>query len=196
MTRALEWHPVMPEHLPAVVQVEQRSYSHPWTRGNLEDSIWSGHHCQSLWLAGAAQRGFGVADLVGYSISMPGVDEAHLLNITVAPDHQRAGHAVSLLRAVCTWANKAKLPWLWLEVRRSNGRAFDIYRRFGFAQVGERKDYYPLLHGREDALVMNLEVARVVPLVPLVPVVQLAQRVPARAAIGAQTATDFTGAAP
>jgi ribosomal-protein-alanine N-acetyltransferase len=162
MTSLLEWHPVMPEHLSAIVHVEQRCYSHPWTRGNFEDAIWSGNQCQSLWAKGAAQRGFVSTDLIGYSVSMPGVDEAHLLNITVAPDHQRAGHALTLLRAVCTWADKAALPWLWLEVRRSNNRAFDVYRRFGFAQVGERKDYYPMLHGREDAIVMNLEVARAV----------------------------------
>lgn len=52
------------------------------------------------------------------------------------------------------------LTQLWLEVRVSNLRAQAVYQRYGFAEVGRRRAYYPVLQGpREDALLMSLMVA-------------------------------------
>ena len=62
--------------LDAVLAVEQRAYSHPWTRGNFTDALASGYQAQVL-MAGD--------HLLGYFVAMMGVDEVHLLNITVAP---------------------------------------------------------------------------------------------------------------
>ena len=88
---------------------------------------------------------------------MPGVDEAHLLNITVAPEFQRQGWAHLLLDALQLWARSRSAQWLWLEVRVSNLRARAIYEAYGFRKVGERKRYYPATVGeREDAIVMSL----------------------------------------
>ena len=95
--------------------------------------------------------------LLGYFVAMEGVQEVHLLNITVAPEHQRQGWARLMLDALCVWSRGRGAQWLWLEVRKSNTRAADVYRRYGFKQVGERKNYYPDRQGkREDALVMSL----------------------------------------
>lgn len=134
--------------LDAVLDVEQRAYSHPWTRGNFTDALASGYQSQVL-----------MADdhLLGYFIAMMGVDEVHLLNITVAPEFQRQGWARVLLDALALWARGRGAQWLWLEVRMSNLRARQIYEAHGFRKVGERKRYYPAAHGqREDAVVMSL----------------------------------------
>jgi [ribosomal protein S18]-alanine N-acetyltransferase len=95
--------------------------------------------------------------LLGYFVAMPGVEEVHLLNITVAPEHQGQGWARVMLDALCDWALQRGAPWIWLEVRQSNLRAVRIYERYGFRQVSLRKGYYPL-DGlrREDAIVMSL----------------------------------------
>ena len=88
---------------------------------------------------------------------LPCVDEAHLLNITVAPEFQRQGWARVLLDALQLWARGKNAQWLWLEVRVSNLRAHTIYEAYGFRKVGERKRYYPAEDGaREDAIVMSL----------------------------------------
>ena len=85
----------------------------------------------------------------------------HLLNITVAPAHQRQGWARLMLDALALWARGQQAEWLWLEVRLSNLRAQQIYLKRGFARVGLRKAYYPAERGeREDALVMSLRLER------------------------------------
>ena len=134
--------------LDALLAVEQRAYSHPWTRGNFTDALASGYQAQVL-MAGDP--------LLGYFVAMMGVDEVHLLNLTVAPEFQRQGWARVLLEALALWSRGQGAQWLWLEVRASNLRAQQIYLAHGFRRVGERKRYYPADHGqREDAVVMSL----------------------------------------
>ncbi len=131
-----------------VMQVEQQTYAQPWLRANFNDALQYGYQAQLL-LAGDT--------LLGYFVAMQGVDEVHLLNITVAPRYQRQGWARLMLDALALWSRGRGAQWLWLEVRVGNLRAIDIYERAGFRRVGERRAYYPNGDApREDALVMSL----------------------------------------
>lgn len=132
----------------AWLDIEKSAYSHPWTHTNLMDSIRSGYNCQGLW---------GGDELIGYFVAMLGVEETHLLNLTVAPSHQGQGWAKLMLEALALWSRGKGAHWLWLEVRASNARALSVYAAHGFRRVGDRKNYYPLATGkREDAIVMSL----------------------------------------
>jgi len=140
--------PLTVERLDAVLRIEQRVYPHPWTRGNFSDAMASGYQCQLL-MAGD--------ELLGYFVAMKGVDEVHLLNLTVAPAYQRQGWARVMLDALAIWARGQGADWLWLEVRESNARAIVVYESHGYRRVGLRKNYYPVDHGqREHAVVMSL----------------------------------------
>ena len=140
--------PMGAAHLDAVLAIEQSAYSHPWSRGNFSDSMAAGYQLQCL---------VGGADVLGYFVAMAGYREVHLLNITVAPAHQRQGWARVMLDALALWSRGQQAEWLWLEVRAGNTRAQQIYEHCGFAPVGLRKGYYPAGQGqREDAVVMNL----------------------------------------
>jgi ribosomal-protein-alanine N-acetyltransferase len=97
--------------------------------------------------------------LAGYFVTLVGVDELHLLNITVSPDWQGQGLGWALLQAVQALGQARGLGQLFLEVRESNHRPRALYRRFGFAEVGVRRGYYPASQGREDAVVMRLALA-------------------------------------
>jgi ribosomal-protein-alanine N-acetyltransferase len=137
------------QHLDVVLGVEQRAYAHPWSRCNFLDTLTSGYQAQLL-----------MADetLLGYFIAMKGVDEVHLLNITVAPEHQGQGWAHVMLDALTIWAKGQAADWLWLEVRVSNLRAMQVYESQGYRRVGLRKNYYPAVQGqREHAVVMSLK---------------------------------------
>lgn len=91
---------------------------------------------------------------------MPGVDELHLLNITVVPAWRGRGLAVVMLDRLVNACRQRGLTQLWLEVRASNERARAVYLRYGFSEVGRRRAYYPVPQGpREDALLMSLMVA-------------------------------------
>ena len=132
-----------------LLRVEQSAYSHPWTRGNFVDSLKAGYSVMTL---------MGGDTLLGYFVAMEGVEEVHLLNITVAPKFQGQGWAVLMLDALSLWSRGRGAHWLWLEVRVSNTRAMQVYERYGYARVGERKNYYPADQGhREDAVVMSLK---------------------------------------
>lgn len=137
------------QRLGEVVVLEKRVYEHPWTRGNFLDSLRSGYHARML-VAGDV--------VLGYYVAMKGVDEVHLLNLTVHPDHQRQGWGRLMLDALALWARGESAQWLWLEVRATNARAQRIYELHGYRRVGERKHYYPAGGGRrEDAVVMSLK---------------------------------------
>lgn len=138
--------PMTEARLDEVVAIERRAYDHPWTRGNFVDSLRSGYQAQLL-CAGDV--------LIGYFVAMRGVDEVHLLNITVDPAYQAQGWGRVMLDALALWARSQGAQWLWLEVRTSNARAQQVYQRYGYRRVGERKNYYPAARGREDAIVMS-----------------------------------------
>lgn len=136
--------------LDAVMAIEARCYSFPWTRGNFIDSLAAGYHAQVLQEH---------EELIGYLVAMAGVGEMHLLNITVAPHAQRRGLARRMLDALQQHCLQTQLPLLWLEVRASNHRARALYARRGFEEIGLRRNYYPASGGREDAIVMRLPLA-------------------------------------
>jgi ribosomal-protein-alanine N-acetyltransferase len=144
-----EFEPLSEARVEAVVAIEKQAYEHPWTRGNFMDSVRAGYQAQLL-VAGSR--------LLGYFVAMKGVDEVHLLNITVATECQGQGWGRMMLDALAQWSRGQGAQWLWLEVRASNQRAQLIYTRHGYRRVGERKGYYPDGQGkREDAVVMSLK---------------------------------------
>ena len=155
MPKPIEVHlaPMTEVRLDAVVALEHSAYAHPWQRRHFSDCLASGYQAQVL-----------LADtqLLGYFVAMKGFEEVHLLNITVAPAHQRQGWAQVLLDALALWARGQGVQWLWLEARASNTRAIHVYKAHGFRTVGTRRQYYPAANGqREDAVVMSLKLADV-----------------------------------
>ena len=136
------------DDLDAVVALEASLQDFPWSRGNFADSLAAGHEMQVLRLGG---------DVVGFSVVVSIVDEAHLLVIGVDRRHHRHGHGARLLRQVIATARAAGAARLLLEVRPANTQAIAFYQSFGFKQIGVRRGYYPAVAGREDALVFEME---------------------------------------
>ena len=138
------------EDLDAVVRIECDVHAHPWTRGNFADSIECGHHC---WIV---EEG---SDIVAYGVLTVAAGEAHLLNLSVAREWQRRGLGSHMTRFLMKLARDHGAQALFLEVRPSNAAARALYSHSGFAEVGRRRDYYPAGQGREDAVLMqvNLE---------------------------------------
>ncbi|HEY0065261.1 MAG TPA: ribosomal protein S18-alanine N-acetyltransferase [Telluria sp.] len=145
----LQYAPMVMDDIDAVFALETAVYPHPWTRGNFVDSLASGY---SGWVLRAP-----TGALVGYFLLMKVVDEGHLLNVAVAAPQQRQGLGRYLLDKVSECARGLSLDSILLEVRPSNLRALKVYERYGYAEIGRRKAYYPAHNGqREDAIVMRL----------------------------------------
>lgn len=139
--------PMLADEISAVLAVEQRAYPFPWTRANFADSLAAGYSAWTCRMEG---------ELAGYAVMMLVLDEAHLLNVTVAPEWQRLGYGLHIMRNLFAVARRHGAKRMFLEVRPSNAPGQGLYRKLGFETIGRRRGYYPAGAGREDAVVMAL----------------------------------------
>ena len=145
----LNYQPMTERDVDEVVALEETVYPHPWSRGNFIDSLSSGY--QAWVLRDQADQ------LLGYFLLMLMADEAHLLNVAVSAQRQGQGLGRFLLNQAVACARGLGKESVLLEVRPSNIRALEIYRRYGFSPIGRRRAYYPAANQqREDAIVMRL----------------------------------------
>lgn len=133
--------------IPAVLLVEKDSYEFPWSAGNFVDSIHAGY---SAWVYEVG------GEIIGHTVLMTVLEEAHLLNITIAPAWRRQGLGGVLLKHAMDAARSQQVRVMFLEVRPSNRPAIELYEKAGFEAFALRKGYYPAQEGREDALVMRI----------------------------------------
>ncbi len=139
---------MMVSDLDRVLEVEQAAYDIPWSRGVFEDCVSGRNECWVLEHEGA---------LLGHAIISNVLDETHLLNLCVHPAYGRRGLGRSFLKFLITRATARKSSSFYLEVRVSNTAAIQLYFSEGFNEVGIRPAYYPAKNGREDAMLMTLE---------------------------------------
>ncbi|WP_425488975.1 ribosomal protein S18-alanine N-acetyltransferase [Arenimonas soli] len=145
---AIQVRPMKQADVEAVSAIEKRAYPFPWSPGIFRDCLRAGHHC---WLLESPQV------LLGYGVLSAAAGEAHLLNLCIAPEHQGHGHGRRLLARMIDLARWNRAAQVFLEVRPSNPRAIALYREYGFNEIGLRPNYYPATKGREDAIVMAIE---------------------------------------
>ncbi len=134
--------------LDRVMEIEESSYPHPWTRGIFGDCMRVGYDCRGLQLG---------SSLIGYSVQTHAAGECHLLNLCIDPTWQGRRYGSLLLEHVIRLAREDNCLNVFLEVRPSNKIGIALYRNRGFYIIGERPDYYRASGGRENALVMRLD---------------------------------------
>ena len=135
------------DDLPDVVRIEDATQVTPWSEGVFRDCLRGGYECHVI-VRDTQVAGFAVVSRV--------LDEAHLLNIAVAPAYQRRGLAWSSIRALCDDLRERDTGFIYLEVREGNQVARTLYEKLGFSVTGMRKDYYRKPGGREHAILMLL----------------------------------------
>lgn len=133
--------------LNAVMAIEPDIYTYPWSRGNFSDSINAGYSC---WVYIENDH------VIGYAVLMLAMDEAHLLNISIARSKQGRGFGRALLQHMMALARQHGALNIFLEVRPSNVAAIHLYEQIGFNEMAVRRGYYPASNGREDAILMGM----------------------------------------
>jgi len=131
--------------LEQVLEIENRSYQFPWTEGIFHDCLRFGY---SSWVVELERK------VIGYGVMSLAVQECHILNICVDPEYQGEGIGRRLLDQMLTIARARKADTAILEVRPTNSSALSLYFSEGFNEIGTRRDYYPALFGREDAIIL------------------------------------------
>jgi len=132
-----------------VLDIEQSANHFPWQIKSFEDSLRSGH---KAWVFYEQAE-----QIVGFAIVQAVLDETHLLNICVKPTEQGRGIGKTIVQHVIDYANSVSSVIILLEVRRSNDRAQQLYLQSGFNEMSVRKGYYPAKQGREDAILMAMD---------------------------------------
>ncbi|MDP2024913.1 ribosomal protein S18-alanine N-acetyltransferase [Sulfuriferula sp.] len=140
--------PMHEDDLDVMAAIDYAAYPFPWTRGNFGDSIASGYSC---WVYQHDEF------ILGYAVMMLAAQEAHLLNITVAPNWQGQGKGRAFMLHLLEVARNYAAEAMFLEVRPTNTVARRLYHKLGFDHIAVRKDYYPIPNGREDAIIMRKE---------------------------------------
>ena len=130
--------------LSAIETIEQQAYPTPWSR-----SMFASELAKPTSICLGAFEG---QDLVGYVINSRYVDAWHVMNVAVAPEHQRRGVASSLLERLFELTRDDERRGYTLEVRVSNEDAISLYEKLGFEPRGIRRGYYT--DNREDAVIM------------------------------------------
>ena len=134
--------------LDAVMAIELKTYPHPWTRGIFEDSLKYGHLCRVV----VHQE-----QILAYAVMIVAAGEAHILNICVDSEYQSRGIGHNLMNRLFASARRYNVQSIFLEARASNKIAMSLYQKLGFNEVGLRRNYYPAKKGREDAVILALE---------------------------------------
>ena len=135
------------DDLNEVMAIEKRAYQFPWSAGIFSDCLRVGYCC---WVYEEESQ------IIGYGVMSIAAEEAHILNLTVAPESQRRGIGEKLMKSFMQLARQHEVDMLLLEVRPSNKAAIGLYAKLGFNEISVRKDYYPVAEGREDALILAL----------------------------------------
>lgn len=151
------------EDVAAVTALEQQTFSTPWSEETFRALQQRGPDVE-IWVAerpaaAAAERDVHTSDsraegkdVTGYAVMWCFADQAELANLAVRPDLRGKGVGSALLDQVLDRCSDRGAESVFLEVRRSNDAAQDLYRSRGFRTVGVRKRYYQ--EPPEDACVM------------------------------------------
>lgn len=137
------------QDIKAIQVIEQQAYPNPWSDRIMLDCIKAGYQCIKM-------SDESDPDVIkAYAFMMIGVDESHLLNITVNPELQRQGLAKQMMHRLFLISRINHAKQMILEVRASNEPAINLYQKLGFKTIGTRKNYYQYNGIKEHAIVMS-----------------------------------------
>lgn len=139
--------PMNADHLEELERLERICFSRPWSRKMLAEELENA--CAAFLVAEEPETG----KILGYAGVLVMADEGYITNVAVFPEYRRQGIAAQIIKVFCDFATGNHLAFLTLEVRPTNTAAIELYRSFGFEEVGRRKNYYDL--PKEDALILT-----------------------------------------
>jgi ribosomal-protein-alanine N-acetyltransferase len=136
--------PMTEEHILEVARIEEESFSVPWSKNAFLESIKLEH---SIFLTALYD-----GEIVGYIGMYKVFNDVDITNIAVSKEYRKKGVAKALMTEAFKRVKELGASGVMLEVRKTNLFAINLYEKFGFINIGIRKNFYekPV----EDAIIM------------------------------------------
>ena len=131
---------------PHIAELEKECFADPWSQNAITEAAKYG----TIFLL-AEQDG----KILGYLGMKPVLDEGYISNVAVTSSARGKGIGSALLEKLTSYAKENGIKTISLEVRPSNAPAIALYEKFGYKQVGRRKNFYS--HPTEDGLILTKE---------------------------------------
>ena len=128
--------------------IEQTASPTHWTETMIADCFAANYTMYGLYLEDQS--------LVAYIVLSVIKDEAEILNLVVETNARKQGLGRALLTHAIDALKTQNIKRIFLEVRASNHAAETLYTQTGFKTMLTRKAYYRTSDGREDALLMTI----------------------------------------
>jgi len=125
--------------------IEQMNSFSPWTSSQFTEA----HNYIYVLLCESV--------VIGFAALTQSYDQAELQNFSIHRDYQNLGYGKRLLDFAFQHLSR-DVKTIFLEVRVSNFTAIRLYHNLGFEEIGNRRDYYQTEFGREDALIMSVDI--------------------------------------
>lgn len=132
-----------PHDLAALADLHARAFARAWDELAMK-SLLNG---QGVFALVAEED-----DLAGFILARVAADETEILSVAISPDRRQRGLASQLLEQACHRATGEGAVRIFLEVAAANLPARNLYKKYGFREVGQRKAYY---EDGDDALVLS-----------------------------------------
>jgi len=137
--------PFEEKYISAVAELEKECFSVPWSENALREELDNEQAFFLVCLENDEVAGYiGIIDICG---------ECNITNVAVSEKHRKRGVASALIKKSIEDAVERNSDFITLEVRKSNTPALNLYTKYGFEKVGERKNFYS--HPTEDAILMT-----------------------------------------
>ncbi len=125
-------------------RIEQDNYLYPWSYANFANSL---DYSDSNYIITNDS-----GTILGFVMLIIVVDECQITNMAIAKNHHQKGLGYNLLRYVINSLPRI-VKKIWLEVKRSNTVAQNLYKKLSFNMIGLRTNYYKINTGYEDAFI-------------------------------------------
>ena len=129
---------------PKIHKLECEIFSDPWSEKDVFSTI-----CQEGGICYVALKD---GEIVAYVLGRMIAPEAEIYRIATAPEHRKRGIAYRLLDYAVKCERGRGLECIFLEVRSENVAARNLYRAYGFTDMGVRRGYYS--NPKDDAIIM------------------------------------------
>ena len=146
--------PMEERDLPAVLEVENLCFKKPWEK---KDFLYEMHEnpYSNPWVLELGNTDESIVSVVGFCVYWQTFDSATICQIAVHPTLQRKQLGSVMMDEIITDCFAKRVQTLTLEVRKSNIKAINFYKKHGFEEIVIKPHYYD---DGEDAIYMSRKV--------------------------------------